>query len=106
MIKISDTNRFENIISNIEVSSIKISEIFDRTDTNMERINGTDTWNGITQEECYNKYKELSSNYGSINDSLKIYTNFMRQIVDNYKNVENQLNNNINESTTQLDINS
>ena len=106
MIRINDSGKFESIIGNIEQSANKIAEIFERANTNMEKINGTDTWSGPTQEECYNKYKELSGNYGNINKSLTTYVNFLRQTISDYIKTEHALGSDINTNANNFDVNS
>ena len=106
MIKINDSNKFENIINKIEQSTNRIAEIMEKENTNMEKINGTEIWSGVTQEECYNKYKQLSGNYDNINKSLKTYIGFMRQTVNDYRSIENKLDSDINTNSNDLDVNS
>lgn len=91
MVTIRDESQFENIILNIENEARKISEIFEKSNTNIEKINGTDAWTGVVQEEFINKYKELSNSYTNINESLKAYIKFMRNIVNSYNNLEKKL---------------
>ena len=76
MVIINDENKFENIILSIETEAQKINEIFEKNNNIIDKINGTDEWNGIVQEEFINKYKELSSNYNNINESLKTYIKY------------------------------
>ena len=99
MITINDTYKFENIILNIENESNKIKEIFSKSNNNIEKINGTESWNGIAQEEFINKYNELRNSYESINQSLRSYITFMRNTVNSYNSFNqkaiNEVDNNI-----------
>lgn len=95
MVTINDESKFENIILNIENEAKKIREIFEKSNNNIEKINGTEVWSGIVQEEFVNKYKELSNNYANVNESLNTYIKFMRNIVNNYKNLDRKLTNEV-----------
>ena len=106
MIRINDSDKFERIIGDIENSAKRIDEIFQETTSNMETIDDTEIWTGLAQKEFSMKYKELSNNYGIINNSLKIYTNFLRQTVIDYKKSELQTFKNMENNNVQLDVNS
>jgi uncharacterized protein YukE len=105
MIVIKDSGKFSNIIMSMEKSSNRIKEIFDKVNSNMETINGTDIWSGKTQEEFSKKYKELSSNYDVINDSLSKYIQFMKTTLDNYVALENKIGNDADRNNNTLDVN-
>ena len=72
----------------------------------MDTINDTDIWTGLAQSNFSSKYKELSSNYETINNSLNIYINFMKQTVKDYKQHESQTMTNMETNNIQLDVNS
>ena len=106
MIRIKDSGRCENIINNIEVSTQRIEEILRETSTLLKKVDDTDTWTGLAQKEFSNKNRELESNYSAINNSLRTYVGFARQVIEDYKEVEGQTNRNIETNSVQLDVNS
>ena len=106
MIVIKDSGQFSNIITSIEKSTNRIKEIFDNVDTNMAKVNGTEIWSGKAQEEFINKYKELSSFYEVINDSLNQYVNFMKTTLSNYVALENKINSDADNNSATLNVNS
>ncbi len=105
-IVVTSSEEFENIIRNIEIHCKNIESIFQNENKNMERINETVAWSGPAQEATYNKYKELSDNYDTINESLKTFVNIMKNTVSKYKEIEKAIQNNAEQNATQLDVNS
>ena len=106
MIKITNSNEFENIIASMEKHYRNVEALFQREDKNMERINATEAWAGQTQETVYNKYVELHENYDPILKSLQSYIHFMRQTVEDYKELEEKIGNDADTNSTELDVNS
>ena len=83
-----------------------IKEIFANEKQNIENINATDIWTGKTQEVIYTKYKLLSTNFEPIEGAFQIYIDFLKKVLQDYQNIENYLNQNIEENITNIDINS
>ncbi len=104
--EITSSEEFENIIRNIEIHCKNIESIFQNENKNMERINQTVAWSGPAQEATYNKYKELSDCYDTINTSLKTFVNILQSTVNKYKAVESAIQNNAEQNAVQLDVNS
>lgn len=104
-IVITDSNRYEEIINELEASSERIRNIIEKEKKNVERINETDTWSGTCAKSMYNKYKELNSNYSLIEYSLEIYNKFLRKTLEDYRRIEEELNKNMEEMASNLDVN-
>ena len=84
----------------------RIEEIFRNTTANMQTIDDTDIWTGLAQKEFSNQYRKLASNYGTIQSSMSTYINLMRQTITDYKELENQRRIDIENNSTDLDVNS
>lgn len=106
MITIKDSNEFENVISNLENSYIRIIDILNRQNATMERVNDTDVWSGLTQSTVCTKYEQLSNNYQTISNSFTTYLNFLRQTINDYKTLENKIDSDIQNNSESLDVNS
>lgn len=102
---ITDSNKFEEIINNLEASLPNIKSIFDSQSANYERINETDAWSGKTQQIIYQKYRDLTKNYEPILNSLNNYVKFLKITIENYKNYETSLNSSIEDNEENLKAN-
>lgn len=106
MVVINDSSKFENIISDLISSYGRIIEIFNRQNSNMEIVNDTDVWSGLTQSTVCTKYEQLSNNYQAISDSLATYINSLSQTLNNYKAFEEKTQNDAEGNNASLDVNS
>ena len=104
-IEIKSYSDYESVINSFEQVLNNITDIFDKQDNEMKKINKTEVWTSITQEELCNKYNELSKQYEGIKLSLENYINFMKNTLNNYKEAEKSLNNSLNQNTDNLDVN-
>ena len=102
---ITDTNRFESIIGDLENTLRTIEDVFASQNNNYRTIDGTDVWKGETQEVISNKYDDLTKNYEPICDSLRNYIKFLKITVSNYKNYENTVDKTIENNETELNVN-
>ena len=73
---------------------------------NAKEINGTDTWNGNGQVALYNKYVELIKNFSPIEYSLDLYIKFLRKTLEDYRRLEEELENNMQDFASELNVNS
>ena len=104
-IVITDTDKFESIISNLEGTLPVIEEVFNNQNSYYKSIDHTDAWSGETQGVISDKYNELSENYDSINESLRNYIKYLKITVSNYKNFENLVDKSVNENENELNVN-
>lgn len=104
-IVITDTNKFESIISNLEGTLPVIEDVFRNQNNYYKSIDHTDAWSGETQGVISDKYNELSQNYDSINESLRNYIKYLKITVSNYKNFENLVDKSVNENENELNVN-
>ena len=103
--EITDPGKFEEIINSFESSANKINEIIDKEKKNVEKVNQTSTWSGTAAETMYEKYKLLNSNYDQISYSLDLYVKFLRKTLEEYSNLIKEMNKNIDEVATRLEVN-
>ena len=104
-IEITDSNRFEEIINELEATRKRMISIIEKEKHNVEKINETETWSGTSAKSMYNKYKELNSNYNLIAYSLEIYNRFLRKTLEDYRRIEMEIGKNIDNMATNLDVN-
>ena len=104
MIVITDTNRFESIVSELERTLPDIEDVFKYQDKNFKMIDGTDSWKGSTQMVISDKYLELKKNYEPINESLRNYIKYLKITVENYKKYEHMVDKSVNENDDNLNI--
>ena len=102
---ITDTDRFESIVTELENTLPAIEDVFASQNNNYKIIDGTDVWKGSTQEVISNKYDDLSKNYEPICESLRNYIKFLKITVSNYKNYENTVDKTIENNETELNVN-
>lgn len=105
-IEIRDSNAFEVEIKVFEDSLKNIKEIFQSEINNSERINKTDIWTSMVQEEIYAKKIEFQKNFGPIEEALQVYINFMKKTLDDYTRLENITSKSIDDQVRNLDVNS
>ncbi len=106
MITITSSNDFENIVHNMEASNSKIASIFEETTASIAKLNTENSWEGIAQKQFISKYESLQSNYEIINNSMLKNVNFLKNIIESYKETENQINKNIDSNSLELNVNS
>lgn len=104
-IVITDTDKFESIISSLEGTLPVIEDVFRNQNNYYQSINHTDAWSGETQQVISDKYDELSKNYDSINESLRNYIKYLKITVSNYKNFETLANKSVDENEIELNVN-
>lgn len=102
---ITDTNRFESIVSELESSFPEFEELFRMQNDNYNTINGTDVWKSDTQEVVSSKYVELSKNYEPIKETLMNYIKYLKITVENYKNFESTVDSSIEQNLDNLNVN-
>ena len=105
-LEITDTAKFEEKINNIEAALPTIQNAFASQRRNSEGIKGTDTWQGLSQEALYEKYKILEQNFSPIEESIMVYIRFLRKTLEDYKALEASFDAKAEESSNQLDVNS
>ncbi len=105
-IVITDSNKFEEVIQVFETTLPNIKNYFESEKRNSNEINGTPTWTGASQQALYGKYKELEKNFDPIVESMEVYIRFLKKTLEDYKLLEQQLNNKAEEFSSQLNVNS
>ncbi len=103
---ISDFGQFEEVITSLKGSYKRIQDIFNSERSNAERINATDTWTGPAQKALHGKYIDLMKNFGTIEYSLDLYIKFIEKTLEDYKLLDENMKNNLEEHTSALDVNS
>jgi len=105
-IVITDSAKFEEIITSFESSFKIIQDIIAKEYKNVEKINETEVWSGPSAKSMYEKYKELNSNYKLIEYSLDLYAKFMRKTLEDYRRIDEETRKNIDDMASNLDVNS
>lgn len=103
-IVITSASDFENIISRLENSLLQIKTIFENEVKNNEKINKTEIWTGKTQEAIYEKNKKLQENYSKVEEALQNYITFLKQVISEYKLMEQSFSSDIVKNNTNLDV--
>jgi hypothetical protein len=104
-IVIKDTNKFENIINELENTLPSFEDVFKNQDKNFSMIDGTDIWKGDTQKVITSKYNDLRKNYDSIDETLRNYIKYLKITVDNYKRYEEMVDKSVSENEENLNVN-
>lgn len=105
-IVITDSGRFEQVITSFEESFNKVKDIFANEKRNAEEINETDTWSGGAAKVMYDKYKKLSDNFQPIEYSLELYIKFLKKTLEDYRRIEEEINKNMEDFSESLNVNS
>ena len=91
-IVITDTAKFEEVITNIENILPQIKDSFQSTRRNSEGMSGVDTWKGQSQETLYEKYQTLEQNFAPIEETIEMYIRFLKKTLEYYKALEDSMN--------------
>ena len=102
---ITDSNKFEKIIEELENTIPAIQNSFLAQDRNFNIINDPNNYKGDCQRVLNEKYTKMRKNYESIQDSLTNYVKFLKIIVNNYREYEKSINEIINDNLDNLDVN-
>lgn len=105
-ITITDSDKFEEVITSLESSYNKLKDIKENEKVNKEVINETDVWTGNAQKSMYNKFDELINIYEQVNYSLDIYIKFLKKTLEDYKLLNEEISRNIEKVENELNINS
>ncbi len=105
-IVITDTNKFEEVIQVFEQTLPNIKNHFESERRISNEYNATKTWTGKSQEALYKKYTELERNFNPIVESIEIYIRFLKKTLEDYKKLEQQLNQKAEDFSEQLNVNS
>ena len=105
IIYISNFSEFKLIISKLRNNLENIKNLFNNEKNNIEKINGTDVWNGMTQTIIYNKFKELEKNFPDVEKALGTYIMFLETTLTNYQKLESNIKENIDDNSDNLNVN-
>ena len=105
IIYISNFSEFKLIISKLRNNLENIKNLFNNEKNNIEKINGTDVWNGMTQTIIYNKFKKLEKNFPDVERALSTYIMFLETTLENYQKLESNIKENIDDNSDNLNVN-
>ena len=105
-IEIKDSARFEQIIDNFSNGIANLEIVFEKQNTNFNKIETTDIWKGDLQDAVSLKYKQLSNGYDNVIKSLRTLNQFMITTLNSYKEFENSSISSQNNDRNDLDVNS
>ncbi len=105
-ITITDSEKFQEVIQVFRDTLPNMKNCFESERRNSIDIGGTDVWKGKAQEKLNEKYKMLEQNFDPIVETMDIYIRFLQKTLDDYKELEAQLNNKAEEFSEQLNVNS
>lgn len=86
-----DYEQIQNTISALDNEIKKLEALFQRQDGNFALLQDATIWYSPAREECLNKYKELSSKYGDIINSLNNYKGFLISACEAYKKYDSTI---------------
>jgi hypothetical protein len=100
-----DTEKVNEVISNLESILNKLTNTFDNQDRNLLDVGETPTWTGKSASVLRSKYDQLSKNFPMVVYSLELYIRFLRKTVEDYELMNKAQSENIDEMKEQLDVN-
>ena len=101
-----EKNGASQIYDSLITSTEDIKDIFDEIDFMMEAINGEDpTWKGKSQKSFYENFRTISGKFDEIGENLDRQNEFLKTTIDNYQEREKNINTNIEEKSSDLNIN-
>lgn len=104
---ITDSDAFEDVIRNFEKTLPEIKKIFENELRITQSIDGTPIWTGEAQKAFSEKYKELALNFPVIEESVDIYTKFLKKVINDYKTLNTNISNKADEiANAKLDVKS
>ena len=105
-ITITDSEKFNEVITSLEDSYNKLKEIKENEKTNKELINATDVWTSNAQNSMYNKFTELINIYEQVDYSIDIYIKFLKKTLEDYELLNEEISKNVDLVENELNINS
>ena len=101
-----NTESLASITSELEKKVVEVKEIFNNIDNKMKNFDGTsDVWRGKTQDALYKSYQTISKEFPIIIEQLDNYNKFLRTTIENYISAENNIDDSIDASSDDLDVN-
>lgn len=100
-----NSDRLEDSITKFNDKIIKIDETLEKIEKLITKVNNDDLWKSSTSEEVYDSFLELKKTFPKINAELNVYSEFLKEILKDYKEEEEKQEKVIEENTTNLDIN-
>ncbi len=87
-----DYVKLQNAVASLENETNKLRELFSKQDNNFKLLEDNQMWNGTSNQSCLLKYKEVSGKYEDILSSLDKFKNFLFNVGEAYKAINETAN--------------
>lgn len=102
---ITDSNRFERIINELEKTIDDYRDVFSLQNRNFSMIDGTENYRGQCQEVISRKYNDVKKNYQEIDDALVNFIKFLKMTLKKYKDYEREIDKAVDRNEEELNVN-
>ena len=90
-----DYAKLQNAIAVIDSEAKKLRELFDKQNENFKQLEDNQMWNGTANQSCIMKYKEVSGKYEDILSNLDKFKQFLSNVGEAYKAINDRANGDI-----------
>ena len=101
-----NSNAFEEYINKFDSKLNEIEDTLRALSNDMKEIDGeNDTWNSKTGKLVHERFSNVEKNFDSINTELSIYSLFLRDVYEDYKDEEENEIKKLNDNDSYLNVN-
>ncbi len=105
-ISITNSDEFDDVVLKLNDSLNRIRDLFDQDSRTMsDLLDDPRVWSGKAKNKTEEKYREFSSYYPSITESLENFIVFLAQTSEAYKELEQSVNRSIENNFDGLMVN-
>lgn len=86
-----DFTSLDQLITKLNEGINELDDVFKKQANNYVKLNATDVWYGNAQLACSSKYELLSEKYDIIINSLRQYSDFLKETNETMKDFESSV---------------
>lgn len=97
--------KLEEIIGKLNQEINNLETIYNDIDKKLESTDGThELWKGSSQQAFYDYYKDVATDFPNALEKFRDYRDFLKMVITNYENAENDIDSDIEENSDSLDV--
>ena len=101
-----NSEAFEDYITKFDAKLVEIKNTLSSLSNTMKEIDGNnETWKSKTASAVHDKFSEVESHFEEINNELSVYSLFLKDVLEDYKNEEGREEKRIDTNDRYLDVN-
>ena len=101
-----NSEAFENYITKFDAKLIEIKTTLTNLSNTMKEIDGNnDTWKSKTAVAVHESFSEIESHFEEVDEELNVFSLFLKDVLEDYKNEEEREEKRIDTNDSYLDVN-